>query len=78
MGLALAQGQGWLAKRAEDLPAAGREFIGLSVICYGLSAAVAGTKAPQLSDTRCASIKLPTRLPSVEGSSHFSARRPRP
>jgi formylglycine-generating enzyme required for sulfatase activity len=31
MGLALAQAQGWLAKRAEDLPATDREFIGLSM-----------------------------------------------
>ena len=30
MGLALAQAQSWLAKRAEDLPAADREFIALS------------------------------------------------
>jgi formylglycine-generating enzyme required for sulfatase activity len=31
MGFALAQAQGWLAKRAEDLPDAEREFIGLSI-----------------------------------------------
>src|SRR6266404_2962991 len=31
MGLSLAQAQSWLAKRAEDLPKADREFIGLSL-----------------------------------------------
>ena len=31
MGFALVQAQGWLAERADDLPGADREFIGLSV-----------------------------------------------
>ena len=31
MGLALAQAQSWLAKRADDLPAVDREFIDQSI-----------------------------------------------
>ena len=42
MGLALAQAQSWLVKRAEDLPKADREFIDLSLQREAAGAAAEG------------------------------------